>query len=70
MNDRSEKLFNKEKSKKFDKIIANRNVNQSEAIVVITLLFLTYVPTNIIIFVWSSLVLQGFILIIIFPFEN
>ena len=33
----------------FEKIIAIKNVNQSEAIVVLTLLFLTYVPTKIII---------------------
>ena len=41
VNVRSEKLFNKEKKSKFDKIIAIRKVNQSDAIVVFTLLFLT-----------------------------
>ena len=40
-NDKSEKLFNREKNNKFEKIIATRKVNQSEAIVVLTLLFLT-----------------------------
>ena len=39
--DRSEKLFNKLKNNKFEKIIAIKNVNQSDAIVVFTLLFLT-----------------------------
>ena len=36
-----EKLFNNEKKSKFEKIIATKKVNQSEAIVVLTLLFLT-----------------------------
>ena len=49
MKERSEKLFNNEKKSMFEKIIAIKNVNQSEAIVVLTLLFLTYVPTKIII---------------------
>ena len=40
-NDNSEKLFNNEKNKILEKIIAIKNVNQSEAIVVLTLLFLT-----------------------------
>ena len=48
-NDKSEKLFSNEKNNKFEKIIAIKNVNQSEAIVVFTLLFLTYVPTKIMI---------------------
>ena len=48
-NDSSEKLFSKEKNNKLEKIIAIKNVNQSEAIVVFTLLFLTYVPKKIII---------------------
>ncbi len=39
--DRSEKLFNREKNSKLEKIIAIKNVNQSDAIVVLTLLFLT-----------------------------
>jgi len=47
--DISVKLFKKVKNKRFEKIIAIKNVNQSEAIVVLTLLFLTYVPTKIII---------------------
>ena len=47
--DRSEKLFNKLKNNKFEKIIAIKNVNQSDAIVVLTLLFLTSVPKKIII---------------------
>ena len=41
VNDNSEKLFSKEKNKIFEKTIAIKNVNQSEAIVVFTLLFLT-----------------------------
>ena len=41
VNDNSEKLFKREKNNKFEKIIATRKVNQSEAIVVLTLLFLT-----------------------------
>ena len=36
----SEKLLSNEKNNKFDKIIAIKNVNQSDAIVVLTLLFL------------------------------
>ena len=40
-NVKSEKLFNKEKNKIFERTIAIKNVNQSEAIVVLTLLFLT-----------------------------
>ena len=48
-NDKSEKLLSNEKNNKFEKIIAIKNVNQSEAIVVFTLLFLTYVPTKIMI---------------------
>ena len=47
-NDKFEKLFNREKNKRLENIIAIRNVNQSEAIVVLTLLFLTYVPKKII----------------------
>ena len=39
--DKSEKLFKREKNSKFEKIIATKKVNQSEAIVVLTLLFLT-----------------------------
>ena len=41
LNDMSEKLFKREKNNKFEKIMAIRKVNQSEAIVVFTLLFLT-----------------------------
>ena len=41
VKERSEKLFNNEKKSMFEKIIAIKNVNQSEAIVVLTLLFLT-----------------------------
>ena len=37
----SEKLFNNEKNKIFEKTIATKKVNQSDAIVVFTLLFLT-----------------------------
>ena len=37
----SEKLLIKEKNNKFENIIAIKKVNQSEAIVVFTLLFLT-----------------------------
>ena len=40
-NDKSEKLFSNEKNNKFENIIAIKNVNQSDAIVVFTLLFLT-----------------------------
>ena len=40
-NDKSEKLFKREKNNRFEKIIATKKVNQSEAIVVLTLLFLT-----------------------------
>ena len=49
VKERSEKLFNNEKKSMFEKIIARKNVNQSEAIVVLTLLFLTYVPKKIMI---------------------
>ena len=41
VKERSEKLFNNEKKRMFEKTIATKNVNQSEAIVVLTLLFLT-----------------------------
>ena len=40
-NDSSEKLLSREKNNKLEKIIAIKNVNQSEAMVVFTLLFLT-----------------------------
>ena len=43
----------------FEKIIAIKNVNQSEAIVVLTLLFLTYVPTKIIIKYDNELIPKG-----------
>ena len=45
-NERSEKLFSKLKNNRLEKIIAIKKVNQSDAIVVFTLLFLTYVPKN------------------------
>ena len=41
VKERSEKLLSNEKKSIFEKIIARKNVNQSEAIVVFTLLFLT-----------------------------
>ena len=59
MNERSEKLFSNEKKSMFEKIIAIKNVNQSEAIVVLTLLFLTYVPTKIIIKYDNELIPRG-----------
>ena len=59
MKERSEKLFNNEKKSMFEKIIAIKNVNQSDAIVVLTLLFLTYVPTKIIIKYDNELIPKG-----------
>ena len=59
MNDSSEKLFSKEKNSKLEKIMAIKNVNQSDAMVVFTLLFLTYVPTNIIIKYDNELIPKG-----------
>jgi hypothetical protein len=59
VKERSEKLFNNEKKSMFEKIIAIKNVNQSEAIVVLTLLFLTYVPTKIIIKYDNELIPKG-----------
>ena len=59
VKERSEKLFNNEKKSMFEKIIAIKNVNQSDAIVVLTLLFLTYVPTKIIIKYDNELIPRG-----------
>ena len=59
MKERSEKLFNSEKKSMLEKIMAIKNVNQSEAIVVLTLLFLTYVPTKITIKYDNELIPRG-----------